>query len=110
MDNVLTALGIQPIKTVIKDGASQPFDEASINENKFLIMSLLADSSNSLERERPQISWNPKKYEEATKRLLSQFKSPFSTNLTPFFFTKLSELLQSSEFLIDAPKTSKTLE
>ena len=53
MDNVLTALGIQPIKTVIKEGASQPFDEATINENKFLIMSLLADSSNNLERERP---------------------------------------------------------
>jgi hypothetical protein len=73
-------------------------------------MSLLADSSNNLERERPQVNWNPKKYEEATKRLLGQFKSPFSTNLTPYFFTKLSELLQSSEFLIDAPKTSKTLE
>jgi hypothetical protein len=56
------------------------------------------------------VNWNPKKYEEATRRLLSQFKSPFSTNLTPYFFTKLSELLNSFEFLIDSPKTSKTLE
>ena len=70
MDNVLTALGIQPIKTVTKDEAHEPFDEASINENKFLIMSLLGDSANSLERERPQINWNPKKYEAATNRLL----------------------------------------
>lgn len=73
-------------------------------------MSLLADSSNNLERERPQIKWNPKKYEEATKRLLSQFKSPFCTNLTPYFFTKLSELLASYIPLIEQPKTSKTLE
>jgi hypothetical protein len=93
MDSVLTALGIQPIKTVLKEGDNQPFEEATLNENKFLITSLLAESSNNLERERPQISWNPKKYEQATKRLLSQFKSPFSTNLTPYFFTRLSELL-----------------
>jgi hypothetical protein len=33
-------------------------------------MSLLGDSANTLEMERPQINWNPKKYEEATKRLL----------------------------------------
>jgi hypothetical protein len=70
MDNVLTALGIQPIKTVTKNDVGEPFDEATINENKFLIMSLLGDSANNLERERPQINWNPKKYEEATKRLL----------------------------------------
>lgn len=55
----------------MKPDAEQPYDTASIDENKFLIMSLLADSSNTLERERPQIKWNPKKYEEATKRLLS---------------------------------------
>ncbi len=73
-------------------------------------MSLLGDSANNLERERPQINWNPKKYEEATVRLLKQFKSPFVTNLTPYFFTKLSELLASFECLIDAPKTTKTLE
>ena len=53
MDNVLAALGIQPIKSITKENASQPFDTASIDENKFLIMSLLADSSNNLERERP---------------------------------------------------------
>lgn len=53
MDNVLSALGIQPIKSVIKEDAEQPIDIASIDENKFLIMSLLADSSNNLERERP---------------------------------------------------------
>ena len=63
-----------------------PFETATIDENKFLIMSLLAESANNLERERPQIHWNPRKYEEATKRLLSTFKSPFATNLTPFFF------------------------
>ena len=73
-------------------------------------MSLLGESSNSLERERPQINWNPKKYEEATKRLLSQFKSPFATNLTPGFFTQLSTLLQSYVPLIDSAKTTKTLE
>lgn len=110
MDNVLTALGIQSIKSVTKEEGAQPFKEATINENKFLIMSLLSESSNNLERERPQINWNPKKYEEATKRLLSQFKSPFSTNLTPYFFTKLSQLLCSFINLIDAPKTTKTLE
>ena len=71
MDNVLTALGIQGIKTVTKEDGNQPIDVASTNENKFLIMSILGESSNSLERERPQINWNPKKYEEATKRLLS---------------------------------------
>jgi hypothetical protein len=53
MDNVLAALGIQSIKSVIKEGAEKPFDVATIDENKFLIMSLLADSSNNLERERP---------------------------------------------------------
>ncbi len=53
MDNVLTALGIQSIKSVTKNGNNDPFDEASINENKFLIMSLLGDSANNLERERP---------------------------------------------------------
>lgn len=110
MDNVLQALGIQGIKSVLKDESSKPFEEASIDENKFLIMSLLADSSNNLERERPQIKWNPKKYEQATKRLLSQFKSPFCTNLTPYFFTKLSELLASFVQLIDQPKTTKNLE
>jgi len=73
-------------------------------------MSLLGDSANNLERERPQINWNPKKYEEATKRLLKQFKSPFVANLTPYFFIKLSELLASFEPLIDSPKTAKTLE
>ena len=71
MDNVLTALGIQGIKTVTKEDGNKPIDVASSNENKFLIMSILGESSNSLERERPQINWNPKKYEEATKRLLS---------------------------------------
>ena len=71
MDNVLTALGIQGIKTVTKEDGNQPIDVATTNENKFLIMSILGESSNSLERERPQINWNPKKYEEATKRLLS---------------------------------------
>ena len=86
MDNVLAALGIQPIKSVVKEGSEQPFEQASVDENKFLILSLLADSSNTLERERPQIHWNPKKYERATERLLKQFKSPFCTNLTPFFF------------------------
>ena len=110
MDNVLTALGIQPIKPLTREDANQPFDEATINENKFLIMSLLGESSNNLERERPQINWNPKKYEEATKRLLSQFKSPFATSLTPYFFTKLSTLLSSYIPLIDDPKTTKTLE
>ena len=85
-------------------------DIATVNENKFLIMSLLGDSSTSLERERPQVNWNPKKYEEATRRLLSQFKSPFSTNLTPSFFVRLSQLLESFVPLIDAPKTAKTLE
>lgn len=110
MDNVLAALGIQSIKSVTKEGANEAFDSATTNENKFLIMSLLGDSSTNLERERPQVNWNPKKYEEATKRLLKQFKSPFSTNLTPFFFTKLSELLASYVVLIDSPKTSKTLE
>lgn len=49
----------------------QPFEQASVDENKFLIMSLLGDSANSLERERPQINWNPKKFEVATKRLLA---------------------------------------
>lgn len=71
MDNVLTALGIQPIKSVTKVEGEQPFEVANTNENKFLIMSLLGDSSNTLERERPQVNWNPKKYEEATRRLLS---------------------------------------
>ncbi len=53
MDNVLTALGIQSIKSVTKNDQSDPFDEATINENKFLIMSLLGESSSNLERERP---------------------------------------------------------
>ena len=53
MDNVLAALGIQPIKSVIKENAQMPIDLATIDENKFLILSLLADSSNTLERERP---------------------------------------------------------
>ncbi len=110
MDNVLTALGIQGIKSVTKQDGNQPVDVASVNENKFLIMSILGESSNNLERERPQINWNPKKYEEATRRLLSQFKSPFATNLTPYFFTKLSELLASFAPLIDEPKTTKSLE
>lgn len=101
MDNVLAALGIQPIKSVIKEGASKLFEDSSIDENKFLIMSLLADSSNSLERERPQIHWNPKKYEAATERLLKTFKSPFCTNLTPYFFSQLSKLLESFINLID---------
>lgn len=82
---------------------------ANVDENKFLIMSLLAESSNNLERERPQIHWNPKKYEKATERLLKTFKSPFSTNLTPYFFKKLSELLESFTFLINEKKTTKTL-
>ena len=110
MDNVLAALGIQPIKSAIKEDAEKPFDTATTNENKFLIMSLLADSSTNLERERPQIHWNPKKYEIATKRLLTTFKSPFSTNLTPYFFTKLSELLESYIPLLESSKTTKTLE
>ena len=93
MDHVLFALGIQPIKSVVKDDGQKPFDTATIDENKFLIMSLLEESSNNLERERPQIKWNPKKFEEATKRLLTQFKSPFCTNLTPYFFSQLSNLL-----------------
>jgi hypothetical protein len=95
---------------VTKQDGNQPVDVASVNENKFLIMSILGESSNNLERERPQINWNPKKYEEATRRLLSQFKSPFATNLTPYFFTKLSELLASFAPLIDEPKTTKSLE
>jgi hypothetical protein len=110
MDNVLAALGIQPVKSVIKEGGQMPFETATIDENKFLIMSLLADSSGTLERERPQIHWNPKKYEEATKRLLKTFKSPFCTNLTPYFFTQLSKLLDSFIPLLDQSKTSKTLE
>lgn len=48
-----------------------PIDESTLDENKFLIMSLLGDSANALERERPQIHWNPKKYEITSKRLLS---------------------------------------
>lgn len=110
MDNVLTALGIQGIKPITKLGGASALDVADVDENKFLIMSLLGDSSGSLERERPQVNWNPKKYEEATKRLLSQFKSPFSTNLTPSFFIRLSTLLESFVPLIDAAKTTKTLE
>lgn len=70
MDNVLAALGIQPIKSITKEESQQPFETPSTDENKFLIMSLLAESANNLERERPQIHWNPKKYEEATYRLL----------------------------------------
>lgn len=53
MDKVLAALGIQPIKSVLKEDCEKPFDVASIDENKFLVMSLLADSSANLERERP---------------------------------------------------------
>jgi len=109
LDSVLTALGIQPIKSVIQEGA-QAIDEATLDENKFLIMSLLADQANHLERERPQIHWNPKRFQKATTRLLQNFKSPFATNLTPFFFQKLSELLSSFTHLLDEPKTTKTLE
>lgn len=95
MDNVLAALGIQPIKSIVKEGEARGAEMQSIDENKFLITSLLAESSNNLERERPQIHWNPKKYEKATERLLKTFKSPFATNLTPYFFKRLSELLES---------------
>ena len=110
MDSVLTALGIQGIRSVHREEGVQPFEQASVDENKFLIMSLLGDSANSLERERPQINWNPKKFEVATKRLLAQFKSPFSTSLTPYFFQRLSQLLGSFIPLIEAAKTAKTLE
>ena len=110
MDNVLAALGIQPIKSAIKEDGPKPIDTANIDENKFLITSLLAESSNNLERERPQIRWNPKKYEKATERLLKTFKSPFTTNLTPYFFKKLSQLLASFIPLIDESKNTKTLE
>mmetsp|Transcript_9493 Transcript_9493/g.9041 ORF Transcript_9493/g.9041 Transcript_9493/m.9041 type:complete len:203 (-) Transcript_9493:45-653(-) len=52
-DKVMATLGLAPIKSVVQGEGQQPFESASIDENKFLITSLLSESSATLERERP---------------------------------------------------------